>query len=82
MTTPVPAKPRLAKWAMKELTINMLFFIMGFALLPSSFFVNNDQFLCVLAGLAFGIGFVRMIRLAQLDKSGKAAEEHPSLDTQ
>lgn len=80
MTTPVKTDTHLKKWAMRELVTTMVFFIAGFALIPPSFFTNDENFNSTLAGLALGVGITRLIRLAQNVKSGKAAQDNPNPD--
>lgn len=66
-----PKKPTLKKWQMRDLYILMSFFIIGFVVLPNSFFEKNDNFESLLAGIAFGMGAALLIRLMQQNRNVK-----------
>lgn len=70
----------LNKWALRDLGISILFVVLAILLLPSTFYADDNQFRALLSGLAAGIGFARLLRLAQLAQSGSAAQPLPPPD--
>ena len=68
-------KTPLKKWQMRDLYILMCFFIIGFLVLPNSFFLRDDNFNSLLGGIAFGIGLALLIRFFIQQKEGANGNE-------
>lgn len=65
----------LQKWQMRDLYILTSFFIIGFLILPNSFFSRDDNFNSLLAGISFGIGLALLIRFFKQQKKGVDGNE-------
>lgn len=65
----------LQKWQMRDLYILTSFFIIGFLILPNSFFSRDDNFNSLLGGISFGIGLALLIRFFKQQKKGVDGNE-------